>query len=66
MDTLVTVEFRDGEKLVPLHVATLMKGLETHTMTYIDAIRVANQIQVRNRLNQAQKNLVADHFRTFR
>lgn len=66
MDTMVTVEFRDGEKLVPIHVAILMKGLDTHTMTYTDAIRVANQVQVKNRLSQAQRGLVADHFRSFR
>jgi len=62
-DPMVNVEFRDGERAVPKHVSILMQGLETHTMTYDQAIRMANQNLVRQRLNQAQKSLIADHFR---
>lgn len=64
MDPLVTIEFRDGQKDVPHHVGVLMKGLATHTMTYGEAIRIANQKLVMDRLNAAQKQLVNSHFRT--
>jgi len=65
-EPLVNVEFRDGEKLVPHHVAVLMKGLDTHTMTYDQAIRAANQALMKNRLDQAQRDLVNTHFRVNR
>ncbi len=60
---MVSVEFRDGERLVPHHVGVLMKGIETHTMTYDQAIKLANQALMKNRLNDAQRNLVSAHFR---
>lgn len=63
MDPLVTVEFRDGQKDIPHYLATLMKGLETHTMTYTEAVRQANQRLTVDRLNAAQRNLVQTHFR---
>jgi hypothetical protein len=62
-EPLVNVEFRDGERLVPHHVGVLMKGLETHTMTYDQAIRAANQALMKNRLAAAQKSLINQHFR---
>ena len=62
-DPMVNVEFRDGERLVPHHVAILLKGFETHRMTYDEAIRVANQALVKNRLMQAQRDLISSHFR---
>jgi hypothetical protein len=65
-DPVVAVEFRDGEKYVPAHVAMLMKGIETHTMTYDQAIRLANQTLMKNRLQAAQASLVNAHFRVRR
>ena len=65
-EPLVNIEFRDGEKLVPHHVGVLMKGIETHTMTYDQAIKLANQALLRNRLDAAQKSLVNEHFRVNR
>lgn len=63
---VVAVEFRDGEKMVPGHVAVLMKGMATHEMTYTEAIRAANQALLKNRLNQSQRDLVTSHFKQFR
>lgn len=65
-DGVVTIEFRDGEKYVPAHVALLLRGLATHTMTYDQAIRMANQNLLRRNLNQAQKDLISTHFRQHR
>jgi hypothetical protein len=63
VDPLVTVEFRDGQRDIPRHLAVLMAGIETHTMTYEQAVRYANQAVVKNRLNAAQRNMVNSHFR---
>lgn len=65
-DPMANIEFRDGERLVPAHVAVLMKGLETHTMTYDQAIRIANQKLVKDRLGAAQRGLIQDHFKQMR
>ncbi len=58
-----TIEFRDGERDVPDHVAMLLRGLETHTMTYEQAIRKSETKLVSDRLNAAQQSAVAQHFR---
>lgn len=63
MDPLVTIEFRDGQRDIPRYLAVLMKGLETHTMTYTEAVRQANQRMTTERLNAAQRNLVQSHLR---
>lgn len=63
---MVNVEFRDGEKLVPHHVAVLMKGMDTHTLTYTQAIQAANQALVKNRLQAAQREMINTHFRVNR
>lgn len=63
---MTTIEFRDGEKDVPDHVAVMMKGLETHTMTYEQALRASEQKMVKDRLNYEMNSLVADHFREMR
>jgi hypothetical protein len=63
---MTTIEFRDGEKDVPDHVAVMMKGLETHTMTYEQAVRASEQKMVKDRLNYEMNSLVADHFREMR
>lgn len=62
---LEKVEFRDGERWVPGHVAYLLRlnGVETHTLTYEQALRVANQGLVKRRLADAQQSLIRDHFR---
>jgi hypothetical protein len=61
-----TVEFRDGDREVPDHVAALLKGLETHTMTYDQALRVSEKRLLSDRLNQMQGDLVAEHFKGMR
>jgi hypothetical protein len=62
-EQVVNVEFRDGERMVPYYVSMLMKGLDTRTMLYGEAIRVANHKLMQDNLRRAQRDLVAEHFR---
>jgi hypothetical protein len=60
------LEFRDGERDVVDHLAVLMAGMETHTMTYEQAVRATERKLLRDRLNEAQRKLVAGHMREYR
>lgn len=60
-----TVEFRDGERDVPDHVALLLEGIETYQLTYQQAIDVSNQRLVKARLADAQKSLIAEHLKRY-
>lgn len=63
---MTTIEFRDGERDIPDHVAVMMRGIETHTMTYEEALRLSERKIVSDKLNLAQADLVAAHFKEFR
>jgi hypothetical protein len=58
-----TIEFRDGERDVPEHVALLLAGLKTATMTYDQAVRASEKKLVADKLNGLQADAVARHFR---
>lgn len=58
-----TIEFRDGERDIPDHLAILMKGIKTYEMTYEEAIRSAETNMVRQKLEVAQRQLMRQHFR---
>lgn len=60
---MTTLEFRDGERDVPEHIALLMKGLRTWEMTYEEAVDRANQNQTRQALDAAQRELIRQHFK---
>jgi hypothetical protein len=57
------VEFRDGVRLVPDYLASIMSRLETHTMTYEEAIDAANRQMEADHLNNAGADFIAAHFR---
>ncbi len=57
------MEFRDGEKDVPDHVAALLLGVDTFQYTHDQAVRLSEQQLLKNRLNEAQKRLVDSHLR---
>lgn len=59
----IEVEFRDGTRLVPEYLALIMNQIETHTMTYEEAITAANRQMEANHLNEAGADFVAAHFR---
>jgi undecaprenyl pyrophosphate synthase len=58
-----TLEFRDGEKDVPDHVAVLMRGLRTWELTYVQAREQAHNNQLRQALEVAQRDLIRQHNR---
>lgn len=59
------VEFRDGPKLVPDHVADLMARYKTYTMSYEEAKAKVNNGLLQDRLNGAADKLVRDHLSRF-
>jgi hypothetical protein len=59
----VEMEFRDGIHAVPDHVAWLMRGVDTTTMTVEEAIRASELQKVKDYLNGAQRKLIGAHFR---
>jgi hypothetical protein len=58
----VELEFRDGVHPVADHVAWLMRGVDTTTMTVEEAIRASETQKVKDFLNGAQRKLVSRHF----
>lgn len=59
----VELEFRDGVHAVADHVAAIMRGVDTTTMTMEEAIRASEKQMVKDHLNRAQRKLVSAHFR---
>lgn len=57
------LEFRDGEHPVPDHVAMLMRGIDTTTMTKEEAIKASETQMLKNHLERAQRKVIAGHFR---
>lgn len=58
-----TVEFRDGERDIPDHVAELLRGVDTFAYTYDQAVRLSEQELLRKRLNDAQSTIVDEWMR---
>lgn len=59
----VELEFRDGTHAVPNHVASLLKRVDTHTMTVEEAIHASEQQMLRDHLNDVQRKMISKHFR---
>lgn len=60
---MAQVEFRTGFRDIPDYLATLMRGLETHTMTFEQAVQEANRAILRRHLNDTQARIVKSHMR---
>jgi len=60
------IEFRDGDRVVPFHVAILLESVETWQYTYEDAMDLANRQLLRDRLNSYQADVTNGHFRDYR
>jgi len=58
-----SIEFRDGTREVPDHLAILMRGLETFRLTYREALEQVNGGFLRDWLNGKQDDLLRRHFR---
>jgi len=57
------IEFRDGKRLVPDYIGVLLSGIETHRLTYEEAIAAANQKVETDFLNAQQDRILAAHFK---
>jgi hypothetical protein len=58
-----TIEFRDGERDVPDHLASMMHGLRKWELTYEQAKAQAEDRMTRAALERAQHDLITAHFR---
>jgi hypothetical protein len=61
--SLTRLEFRDGVRDVPEHVAGMMNGMETWRFPYEEALRVAEQRILADRLNKVQQDIIRDSLR---
>lgn len=59
------VEFRDGIRDIPDHVANLMQGLDTHRLTYEEAMEKANSGILRRHLRKVEDEVIRNHSRTW-
>lgn len=62
----IELEFRDGKRPVPEYLAAIMAGLETHRMTYEEAVQTANRRMEADHLNAKRDEILAAHFRELR
>lgn len=62
----VELEFRDGVRWVPRYIARKMADIEEEArvvLTYQDALKVADRIELESFVKNAQQRLIAEHFR---
>jgi len=62
-DEPVEVEFRDGKRMVPPYIGSLLSGIETYRLTYDEAIAVANKKIESDFINAQQDKILAAHFK---
>jgi hypothetical protein len=62
---MAEVEFRTGKREIPDHLAAMMAGLDTITLTYEQAIDEANKMAEANVLNRAVDTAVSVHAKEF-
>jgi hypothetical protein len=62
----VEVEFRDGKREVPDYLAELMHGIETHRLTYDEAVEQANEQLTRTHLNRVMDQTIGGHLGNWR
>lgn len=60
------IEFRDGKRFVPEYIANLLIGIETHRLSYEEAIEAGNKKVEADFLNAQQDAVLAAHFRELR
>lgn len=61
-DEDLTLEFRDGRRLVPPHLYPELAQIDTHTMTYEQAVRLADERRQNRWLGDVQHGIVSRHF----
>jgi phage terminase Nu1 subunit (DNA packaging protein) len=60
------LEFRDGKRDVPDYLVVMMYGIETHRLTYDQAVDAANKKAESDLLNAQQDKVLAAHFKELR
>jgi hypothetical protein len=60
------IEFRDGKRTVPTYISAMLAGIETHRLTYEEAIIAANKKAEADFLTAQQDRVLAAHFRELR
>jgi hypothetical protein len=63
---MAKVEFREGFREVPDHVADMMRGLETWRYSYEQATRLSENRMTSDYLNRVQRDVVRDALRRTR
>lgn len=63
---MALVEFRDGSREVPDHLADLMARIDTYKITFEQARKIADQQMVSDLLNKYQSDVISAHFKTQR
>lgn len=66
METSTELDFRDGRRVVPEHLAALMGGFDTTQYTYQQALDQVNSGMLNERLAQAQQKHIQGHFEKVR
>ncbi len=59
----VEMEFRDGLRVVPDHVADYLTGIDTLRLTFLEAMEMANKARVSEHLNRMQQKVITEHFK---
>jgi hypothetical protein len=62
-ETVVTVEFRDGERDIPMYLFRLMAGMTTYALTYDDAVAEVNTKIAADQANRMMNKVIREHFR---
>ena len=57
---VVPMQFRDGERAVPGHLARMFSGIETYRITYAQAIDEANRRQLSEYVGNAAASVLAE------
>jgi hypothetical protein len=55
-------KFRDGKREIPDYMHDMMQGLQTHKMTYQEALVAMNAKALKDHLNTTLDRLVMTHF----
>lgn len=55
-------KFRDGKREIPDYMHDLMQGLQTHKMTYEQALVAMNSKALKDHLNRTVDRTVMRHF----
>jgi hypothetical protein len=55
--------FRDGDKVVPRHLAAFIARIpDLHTITYAEAVRRVDGMMMSDHLNNAMQSVISTHF----